>query len=254
MKKISAIILASSLGLAAQAQLINAFNGESLSAYTATPILDNNGGGGSGLAFSDASGSLVASFVGTTSAPEQALFLTSVALPVGDTLSVLTSMPVTATQMDLGLAICATATPTAAASGNSYNSRTLYDWASISVRPSQTAIRANTSISGTLTTASGVLGAAANTVASLFINNNGGGSFTLGYVDTSAVSHISETVTFSPTSLVGSAIGIYSDVRATGASLGGLSNLTITPTPEPSTLALGGLGLAVLAARMGRKQ
>ena len=257
MKKISALIIASSLGLGAHAQtLINAFNGESLANYTSTAVLENSDGAGSGVAFSDSTGGLVASFSGTVSAPEQALFLTPTALPVGDALTVFTSIPISSTTEDLGIAISATATPTAAGSGNGYNSRTLFDWASVSVRPSQTAIRANTSISGTLTTANGVLGAAANTVQELFIENLGGNQFTLGYVDTGDVVHDSETVTFSSGSTIGDAIGIYGDIRTTGTSLGSLSDLTIeanSQVPEPTSLALFGLGLAGLGFVARRK-
>ena len=257
MKKISAFIIASSLGLGAHAQtLINAFNGESLANYTTTSILENSDGQGSGVSFSDSTGGLVASFAGTVSDPEQALFLTPTSLPVGDALTVLTSIPVSSTTEDLGIAISATATPTAAGSGNGYNSRTLFDWASVSVRPSQGSVRENTAISGTLVTGNNVLSAAANTVQELFIENNGGGSFTLGYVDTGDVIHNAETVAFSGTSAIGSAIGIYGDIRTTGTSLGSLSDLSfesISQVPEPTSLALFGLGLAGLGF-VGRRK
>ena len=249
MKKTSVLIIAAcSTGLVAQAQLIDAFNGESLSGYTDTLVLDNSSGAGSGVSFSDSTGSMVASFSGATSDPEQALFLTPTSLPVGDALVVYPTMSYTTTTEDLGIAISATATPAAAGSGNAYNSRATFDWASISVRPSQTSIRQNSSISGAVTTSADVInGVSANTVAQLFIENMGGGSFTLGYVDTSDVIHTDDTLAFSGSSAIGAAIGIYGDIRTTGTSLGGLNNLTIEPNaavPEPTSLALLGMGLA----------
>jgi hypothetical protein len=152
--------------------------------------------------------------------------------------------------MDFGLAISATANPPAA--GANTSTRANFDWASISVRPSQSAIRANSSISGTLTTGNGVLSAAANTVSELYIQWNSADVFTLGYLDTSSVLHTSETVTFGGASAIGTAIGFYGDMRAGGTSLGDFTNLTVTP--EPSTFALCGLGLAGLCAMLLRKK
>jgi hypothetical protein len=258
MKKISTLAIVFVLSISARAQLINAFNGESLSGYTTTLVLDNSLGGGSGVSFSDTTGGLVASFSGATSDPEQALFLTPTALPVGDALVMNTTIPVSSTTEDFGLALSSTATPTAAGSGNGYNSRTNFDWTSISVRPSQTAIRVNTSISGVLTTSGGVLTATPTAVSELFIESLGNDQFELGYVNSGNSIVNDETITFGNSSTIGAAIGIYGDIRTTGTSLGSLSDLTIEPindVPEPSSLAFFGVGgLLGLAGWVRRKK
>lgn len=247
MKKIVLIAMASSIGLALQAQVIDTLNGDSLSEYTTTLVLDNSDGAGAGVSFSDSSGGLTASYTGSVSDPEQALFLApatdfSTVFGVGDTLFVDVNTPASSTTEDLGLAIAATATPTAAGSGNGYNSRPTFDWASISVRPSQAAIRVNTSISGTVTTGSfvGNIGTTAN-ISELFVNWVSADVFQLGYVSNN-VSVVDATATFASGSQIGTAIGFYGDLRATGTSLGTLSDLTIQPVPEPSALAISGLG------------
>ena len=250
-KKFSALIAVCSVGLAVQAQLIDPLTG-GLSGYTTTLVLDNSSGAGQGVSFASSGSGLHAGYVGTGTSAEQALFLAplsyfSTAFAVGDRLTVNVSIPVSSTAMDFGLAVSSTATPTAANSGNAYNSRTTFDWASISVRPSQTAIRGGSSISGTLNTGYNT-GAAANTVSQLYINWVSTDVFTLGYVDTSLVSHDLYTATFAGSSSIGTAIGFYSDLRATGTSLGNFTDLTVAPIPEPSTLAICGLGFAGLLA------
>jgi hypothetical protein len=257
MKKISAVILACSMGLAVQAQLIDPLTG-GLAGYTTYQVLDNSLGAGQGVSFTSSGSGLQANYVGTGTSAQQALMLAPASsfgttFSVGQMLMVNVATPVSATAMDFGLAIAA-ASPVSASAGNSWNSRTAFDWASISLRPSQTAIRANSSISGTLVTGNGVLGAAANTVSQLFIAWNSSYSFTLGYVDTSNIYHNSETINFNSGSTIGTEIGFYGDLRATGTSLNYLSNLTIQPVPEPSTLALCGMSLAGLCAVVRRKK
>lgn len=260
-KTLSAFILAGAAGLSVQAQVqvIDPLTG-GLGGYTTTAVLDNSLGAGSGVSFTSSGSGLQANYVGSVAAPEQSLFLSLVSsfsspFVVGDRLSVNVSVPASSTQMDFGLAIAATATPTAAGAGNSYNSRTTFDWASISIRPSQTAIRANSSISGTLVTANGVInGVNPTTVSQLYIDWVSADVFTLGYIDTSSIGHVSETITFAPSSTIGTAIGFYGDLRATGASLGNFTSLTIQPVPEPSTLVLGGMSLAGLIAVIRRKK
>jgi hypothetical protein len=53
---------------------------------------------------------------------------------------------------------------------------------------------------------------------------------------------------------IGTEIGFYGDLRATGQSLSSFSNLAISPIPEPSTLAMCGMGLAGLFVGLRRKK
>jgi len=259
MKKISALIIACSVGLAAQAQIIDPLTG-GLANYTATTILDNSSGAGLGVSFTSSASGLQANYVGTGTSAEQALFWApassfSTTFAVGEMLTVNVAIPASSTAMDFGLAVAA-ATPVAASAGNAWSSRTLFDFASVSVRPSQTAIRANTSVSGSLVTANGVISSVnPTTVGALFIQWNSADVFTLGYIDTGGVQHVSETTpTFASSSTIGTEIGFYGDLRATGTSLGEFSNLTIAAIPEPSSLALCAMSLAGLAAVSRRKK
>lgn len=253
------------MALAVQAQVIDPLTG-SLAGYTTTPVLDNSLGAGQGVSFTSSGSGLQNNYVGTGTTPEQTLFLApaasfSTTFAVGDRLTVDVAVPngpqSGAVTEDFGLAISATG-PVAASAGNSWNSRTLFDWASVSVRPPQSSIRANTSISGTLTTSSGVLtGVGSSTVSKLFIDWTSVNSFTLGYIDAGTVQHISETVTFAGSSTIGTQIGFYGDLRATSEILGFFNNLTIStiPVPEPSAMAFGGLGSFLgLAGWLRRKK
>lgn len=256
-KTFGVLTMACSMALAVQAQIIDPLTG-SLSGYTTTLVLDNSSGAGRGVSFTDSASGLQASFSGTGSSPEQAMFLApassfSSTFSVGDTLWVNTLVPASTNQMDFGLAVASTATPTAANAGNGYNSRLTFDWASISVRPSQASVRGGDSISGTLNTSFNTA-AGANTVSQLFINWASADVFNLGYVDTSSVSHTLYTATFAGTSTIGTAIGFYSDMRASGDSLGNFTDLSITTVPEPSTIAMCGMGFAGLFALIRRKK
>jgi hypothetical protein len=265
MKKISALILASSIGLAVQAQTIDPLTGTGgpTGGYITTLVNDVSHGV-SGASFTTGASGLSLNFVGTVSQPEQALSLASVSafsttFAVGDTLWVNVAIPGNGSQMDFGLAIASTATPTAAAAGNSWDSRKTFDWASISVRPNQNVVRGGDNIGTTLTTsfAGPALGSGgvAN-VTQLYITWVSTDVFTLGYV-LGGIDNNVYTATFGGTgdsgSTIGAAIGFYGDIRATGTSLGPISNLTIT-VPEPATLALCGMGLAGLFVVVRRKK
>jgi hypothetical protein len=265
MKKIGSVIAAFSIGLAVQAQVIDPLTG-SLSGYTTTMVLENSLGAGNGVSFTDSGSGLQANFVGTGSTPEQALFLAplsyfSTTFAVGDRLTVNLAVPdgpqSGSYTADFGLAVSATATPTAAGSGNGYNSRTTFDWASISVRPPQSSIRENSSISGVLVTGANVhTGVAASTVTQLYIDWVSTYVFTLGYVANNTA-YVGETVTFNSGSTIGAAIGFYSDMRNQGGitTLGNFTDLAIAPIPEPAAMTLCGLGgLLGLAGWLRRKK
>jgi hypothetical protein len=260
MKKFGLTIIGYLTVLTLQAQIIDPLNNTELGDYTTTLMLDNSSGAGEGISFGEASGSLTASYVGTGTSAEQALLLAptsafSTVFTVGDMLSVNVNTPASTTIEDFGLAV-STATPTAAGSGNGFNSRAAFDWESISVRPSQSSIRVNTSISGTLTTGSNVagVGSTAN-ISELFINWVSADVFQLGYVSNN-VAVVDATATFAPSSTIGTSIGFYADLRATGTSLGSFSNLAISPipVPEPSIIALCGMGVISSVFMLRRKK
>ena len=249
-KTISALTLACSAAVATQAQVIDPLNGNGGISYTTYLVNDGSGGAGDGVSFTQGGSGLTANYVGGAAFAEQALYLApvtafSTTFVVGDTLELSVSQPASSTPMDIGLAISGS-NPVA-------GSRTAFDWASVSVRPSQTSIRNNSDVSGALVTGANVInGVAPTSVSALYIQWVSADVFNLGYIDTSSVQHQSESVTFNAGSSIGSEIGIYGDLRAVGNSLGPVSNLTIVP--EPSTLALCGMGFAGLVGLARRKK
>jgi hypothetical protein len=244
--------LALCAGVTAQAQLIDDFSG-GLGAYTLTRILDN-GVAEANVSFSSASGSLVASYAGTVSQAEQVVFLRSdYSLSVGSMLLVNVLFPTQTSQMDFGIAVSSTATPTSVANPTPTDTRNTFNWAAVYVRPSQDTVRNTSSINGTVVTATGISNAVETTVSQLYIARTSATSFTLGFIDSSSASHDTRTITFTATD-VGTAIGFYGDLRTIATTLGSLDNLTIAPIPEPATMSLCGLGgLLGLAGWLRRK-
>jgi len=255
-KTISALTLACSAAVATQAQVIDPLNGTGGISYTTYLVNDGSAGAGEGVSFTQSGSGLTANYVGGTAFAEQALYLApvtafSTTFVVGDTLELSVSQPASSTPMDIGLAI----------SGNNpvAGSRTSYDWASVSVRPSQGlgnpatgTIRNNSDVSGALVTGANVVNEATTSVSALYIQWVSADVFNLGYIDSTTGAHQSESVTFNAGSSIGSEIGIYSDLRSVGGTLGPVSNLTIVP--EPSTLALCGMGFAGLVGLARRKK
>jgi len=252
MKKLSLIMSACLMGMIAQAQLIDDFSVAGLGQYAQTAVLDN-GVAEANVSFSDATGALVGSYGGTVNQPEQVLFLRSdFNLAVGSMLLVDAVFLTQTSQMDFGIAVSATGSPLAASLADT-DTRDLFNWAAVYVRPSQNAVRSTSSINGAVVTGTGVLTIDETLVSQLFIERNTSTDFTLGYYDTRANRIVSRTVSFTATD-VGTAIGFYTDLRAAGGSLGSLDNLRIATIPEPASGALLGVGTlaVVLARRRGR--
>lgn len=244
----AALVLSFAVGaatsIAGPIGIVDDFNVAGLGQYTQTAVLDN-GVAESNVSFSDATGALVASYAGTINQPEQVLLLRDDAtLGAGEKLVVDVSMAALSSQMDFGIAVSATKTPTAASVADT-DTRDTFNWASVSVRPSQNAIRVNSSINGVVTTGSGVLSTDEALVSRLFIERLSSTSFKVGYVSTSEVVTDALTINFT-TGDVGNAIGFYADLRAAGGTLGTLDNLRIVP--EPAAAVLGMLGLVGLVS------
>ena len=242
---LGSVLLSPLLTGSANAVVIDAFSDNSLSEYTSTRVLDN-GVASTDISFSSASGALVSTYGTGTAAAEQVLLLRGdQSLAVGETLTIDTAFSATGTQMDFGLAIAGAASVTSASAGDT-DTRDLTNFLAVYLRPSQDAVRVTSSNNGVVTTASGVLGTLETLVSQLYISRVTATQFTVGYIDTSAVSHDALTVNFTATDL-GSQIGFYADLRAPSTSLGSLDNLAIVP--EPSAALLGGIGLLALMRR-----
>jgi hypothetical protein len=248
---ISAVAMCACVAVQAQT-IIDPLNGTLTPPYTTYVVNDVSAGAGQGVSFTQSASGLQANYVGTGTTAEQALSLApassfSTTFAVGDTLEVSSTVAASSTAEDFGLAISAN-NPIAGNSGDSWNSRTAFDWASISTRPNQSGgfIRQNTSINGTLVTGSFNLSPTPSTVTGLYITWVSPLAFTLGYMTSSGLVP-DDTVNFEAGSSIGSDIGFYGDLRTTGASLGDFQNLAIVP--EPSTLSLCSVGLVGLIAR-----
>ncbi len=216
-----------------QQQLVDDFADANLSEYTRT-IVNDPTVTAANVAFSSPAGSLSATYSGTAGV-EQVMFLRNdVSLPVGSTLVADLAMPATTQQMDLGLAVSATATPAASSGGS--DTRTTFNWASVAARPSQTNIRVNRSVSGTLDTTTGALtGVQPTSIAQLYITRTSATQFVVGYTNTSGAKIDASTINFTATN-VGAAIGFFADLRSAG-SLGALDNLRILgPVAETLTV------------------
>jgi hypothetical protein len=236
--------------------IVDNFNTPGVGEYTLTRVLDN-GVAVSNIAFSDASGALVPSYSGTPNAAEQVVFLRGDAtLGVGEILAADVAQPTSTVEMDFGIAVSATASPAGVVDPTPTDVRGGFDWLSVSLRPSQNAIRVNIANGGSVITGSHVINSVdETTVSKLFIQRLTATTFNVGYTDTSLVDHIANLSPISFTaSNVGTAIGFYADMRSAGTgstSLGSLDNLRIVP--EPATWLLGMLSVIGVAPLLKRR-
>jgi hypothetical protein len=253
MKKISTLILASSIGLAAQAQLVDTLNNTTLSPYTQTTILQN--GASSGITFSDTSGSLTSTGGGTV--PDQVLLLRNdYSLAVGETLSIsISGLGTSSANADFGIAIASQVNPVPFVySGISGSTRS--NFLAMYVKPGSSQV-GSIGFNGTsqLYSSGGVTppGGAYSTVNGLWITETAANVFSDGYTTPSGNVTVGSGITFTG-ALIDNSIGFYSDMRGTITSAALFNNLTITPAPEPSMLALCGVGLVGMFGVMRRKK
>jgi autotransporter-associated beta strand protein len=202
--------------------LIDDFSDGNLSEYIRTTV--NDGNTATNVTPSVASGAFVATYAGSSSHEQVVLLRDDVSLGVGETLAVDVAMATTGLTMDLGLMVSAIDNPTAVSVSDN-DTRDTFNWASVSVRPSQDAVRVNHISGGNLNTAAGVVSAVEANVSGLSITRNSATQFVLGYVDANSTSHVVTTLNFSANN-VGTALGFYMDVRSNGA-LGSFDNLRI---------------------------
>lgn len=203
--------------------LIDDFSDGNVSEYIRTTV--NDGNTATNITPTVVSGTLVATYAGSGSHEQVVLLRDDVSLEIGETLAVDVAMVTTGLTMDLGLAVSAIDNPTAASAGDT-DTRETFNWASVSVRPSQDAIRVNQSSSGVVNTGGGVISSVPETnVSGLYITRNSATQFVLGYVDTNSTVFVATTLNFAASN-VGTALGFYMDVRSAG-TLGSFDNLRI---------------------------
>jgi hypothetical protein len=239
--------------------LVDDFNTPGLTEYTQTRVLDN-GVATANVSFSDATGNLVASYGGTPNSPEQVVLLRDdYTLGIGEKLVVDVAQATSTVEMDFGIAISATESPTSASAGDT-DTRDTFSWLAVYVRPSQNAVRVTSANNAAPVTASFVRAADETTVRNLFIQRLTATTFNVGYIDTNGIHHTTNVdnmnmitpISFTATN-VGDAVGFYADLRSAGTagtSLGPPDNLRIVPEPAAALLALAGcLGIGFLRRR-----
>ena len=246
MKKFALILAACATAVSARAQLIDDFSDTSLAEYTLSKVLDQ-GNGTNNVSFSSPSGALLATSTGTSGA-EQVLFLRGdYSLAVGYMLRADVSWAF-GTSQDLGIALATTATP--ASLGDLVAGDVRSDYVLAAIRGTADHV-IGTGFSGTtgFNINPQVQGGAATL--GLYIARTSLTTFDIGY-NKGAGDLFLRTLTVTNTA-IGNAVGFYADMRADN-SIGTLDNLRIEVIPEPSTLAVIGLGTVAGAAALRRRK
>lgn len=256
MKKISTLILVGAVSLAAKGDvLVDSLTSGSTAAYNQTVILAQNGDGP--LTFTSTGSGLQVSRVFTSggAAQQDLLLLNSYSLSVGDTLQVsITGLGTSAANADFGIAIASQANPISAEPWVSGTASSRSNYLAMYVKPGSSQVgsigfNGTTQLysSGGVTPGAGVYA----TITGLWITEVAANKFSDGYTTTSGNVTLGSNIQFTGAD-IGQAVGFYADLRGTLTSAATLDNLTIVP--EPSTIALCGVGALGLVAGLRRKK
>jgi hypothetical protein len=258
MKKIGVLIMACSMGVAAQAQVVDTLTSGSLAPYTQTIILSQNGDGPLIFA-STGSGLQVSRTFSSGGAAQQDLLLRNdYSLTVGEILRVTVgSLGTSAANADFGIAIASQVNPISATPWVSGTLSTRSNYLAMYVKPGNSQV-GSIGFNGTtqVYSSGGVTppGGSYSTIDGLWISETAANVFSDGYTTPSGDVVLGSGITFTGASIDNS-IGFYADLRATLTSAALLTNLTISPIPEPTTMTLCGLGgFLGLVAWMRRKK
>lgn len=234
MKRISTILLACTMGVAVQAQLIDDFSGD-LSAYTSTVVLDANGGAANTASWQISGGTLQLNTTVYDGIEQYAMIYGGLSLAVGYEVQV--DLVHSGASQDLGLYVGGT-TPVAG---------TRQDYIAVYARNNgQLFSRGFDGMSEYP-----LAGGATPTYDKLFIARTATDTYEAGWYDGMTRNII--TIRTPTAANGGDVVGFYADVRGAGV-LGNLDNLTLVAIPEPGSFALLGLsGLLGLVAWIRRR-
>lgn len=228
---LTAAAIAASLSIcsSASAQLIDDFETPGLPEYTATVILDANGGAPNVSAFSDPAGQLQFETTTFDGIEQTVLIRNGLSLSVGEELQA--EFNLTGSQ-DFGLYVGGTA-PTAGVRE---------DYVSVYARDNGQVF--SRGFDGT--TEFGLTGGGTPAYESLFIARTEDNTYELGFYEGGVRNIVTtRTPTFAND---GEFVGFYTDARAAGVT-GFADNLTIVAVPEPASLGLLGIGALALIRR-----
>lgn len=224
-------MLMSVLALAAQATLVDGFSGD-LSAYTATVILDANGGGSNTASWQITNGKLEFNTTSYDGIEQTAFIYAGFSLAVGQELQI--DAVHNGASQDIGLYVGGVA-PVAGVR-KSYLNVYARSYNEVYSRGFTDIVSGEMNIKGGVISESGY--------DKLFIMRDAENDYEAGYYNGTTRVVLADRNGL--TDIDGSFVGMYFDVRAVG-TLGSLDNLTVTP--EPCTMALLGLGGLVLRRR-----
>lgn len=238
MKKIGILLVACSVGVSVQAQLIDDFSDTDLSQYTKSVVLEQDAT--NAISFASPSGALQVSKT-TGDNAEQVLFLRGdFSLGVGQILRVDTMTPQISSYADFGIAVSALVDPPDAV-WTSGTADARQDYITTYVKGQYGTI-GYVGFDGTsnIGSSSGVAPVPSFAdVTGLYISRTSDTDFGVGYT-TASGDTLLHSFTVANTA-IGTAVGFYADLRA-ATTYGDLDNLRITAVPEPATFALLGLG------------